>query len=241
VPRHRRTPTGNPAGAGAADLCRAGGAVDLAATRPPRPEINLVILADEPVDTDGPVHVDEPVDTDESIDADDAGEAGKPAGPAASDAPAPRRTGGLGAVFGPTGVRLQDDSIRTLRCGPDLFALIVDSLGVPLDMGRHIRLANTAQRRAIAARDGACVFPGCTLPPNWCDMHHVKEFKLGGEANVNELAPLCRIHHGVTHRDGWHMFVHADGYFWWQTPTGRTFWSQRHGRQRAGPAPPPRE
>ena len=36
------------------------------------------------------------------------------------------------------------------------------------------------------------------------------------------------------------MHVTPDQWFWWETPSGNTFWSQRHGKQRAGPAPPPR-
>jgi hypothetical protein len=109
-----------------AELCRAGGAVDVNSTRPPRPEVTLVVPAEAP---------------DESTEG--------------------------------VGVRLQDGTNRVLRCDPDLFALVVDSLGVPLDMGRHVRLATAAQRRALAARDGGCVFPGCTLPPQWCDAHHL--------------------------------------------------------------------
>jgi hypothetical protein len=34
------------------------------------------------------------------------------------------------------------------------------------------------------------------------------------------------------------MTATVDGWFWWTTPTGDAIWSQRHGTQRAGPAPP---
>ena len=50
---------------------------------------------------------------------------------------------------------------EVLLCDPIITALIADSLGVPLDMGREIRLANRRQRRALAKRDGGCIFPGC--------------------------------------------------------------------------------
>ena len=142
-----------------------------------------------------------------------------------------------GRVHDANGVLLPDGSVRTLCCDPDLFAVIVDSLGVPLDLGRHVRLATTAQRRAIAVRDGGCCFPGCDLPAHWTDCHHIDLWDTGGETNVDRLAPLCRRHHSVTHRKGWHMFATDDAWFWWRTPTGRTFWSQRHGRRRRGPTP----
>jgi hypothetical protein len=162
----------------------------------------------------------------------EAGDAG-PAEPGAERARFAR-------VFDSNGVRLQDGSVRTLCCDPDLVAVVVDSLGVPLDLGRHRRLASTAQRRAIAVRDGGCCFPGCGRPVNWCESHHLDPWEHGGRTDVARLAALCRHHHSVTHRTGWQMHATDDGWFQWITPTGRTFWSQRHGRQRAGPAPPPR-
>jgi hypothetical protein len=117
--------------------------------------------------------------------------------------------------------------------------VIIDSLGVPIDLGRRVRFATTAQRRAIAIRDGGCVFPGCHLPANWCDAHHLDPYQHGGQTNLDRLAGLCRHHHGVTHRNGWQMHATPDGWFWWQTPNHHTFWSQRHGRQRTDPPPPP--
>jgi hypothetical protein len=175
-----------------ADLLRAGGAVELASTRPPRPEVTLVIEADEPST----------------------------------------------ATAGRTGTRVARGTIPTLRCDPDLYALIRDSLGQVLDLGRAVRHATAAQRRALAARDGGCVFPGCTTPPSWTDHHHVKPFGEQGRTDLANLAALCRRHHGITHRKGWTMHATNDGWFWWTTPSGHTFWSQRHGRQRTGPTPP---
>jgi hypothetical protein len=175
-----------------ADLLRAGGAVDLMATRPPRPEVTLVVRADEPDARPTTIN----------------------------------------------GARLQDGTTRTLCCDPDLYAVVVDSLGVPLDLGRHVRLASTAQRRGVAARDGGCVFPGCDAPIAWTDNHHVEHHRNGGATAVENLASLCRRHHGITHRKGWEMHATPGGWFWWRTPTGQTFASQRHGRRRTGPAPP---
>jgi hypothetical protein len=136
------------------------------------------------------------------------------------------------------GVRLQDGTTRTLLCDPELYAIVVDSLGVPLDLGRHVRWATESQRRALAVRDGGCVFPGCDAPARWCDSHHRDDWIQGGRTDLGRLALLCRRHHRISHRTGWHMNVTSDAWFWWTSPTGHTFWSQRHGRQRAGPAPP---
>jgi hypothetical protein len=106
-------------------------------------------------------------------------------------------------------------------------------------MGRNLRLANAAQRRAIFARDGGCVFPGCDQPIAWLDIHHLDPYNQGGRTDVARMCPGCRHHHGVYHRKGWKVHATSDARFWFQTPTGHTFWGQRHGKQHPGPAPPP--
>jgi len=136
------------------------------------------------------------------------------------------------------GVRAPDGFRRMLRCNADLYAIIMSSLGVPLDLGRRVRHATPAQRRAIHARDGRCTFPGCDHPARWCDVHHVEHWEHGGNTNVNQMLLICRHHHRVTHRPGWQLLLH-DGWPYWITPNGHTFWGQRHSRQREGPPPEP--
>jgi len=115
-----------------------------------------------------------------------------------------------------------------LLCDPVITALIVDRLGVPLNMGRQVRLANRRQRRALAKRDGGCIFPGCDCPVGWCDAHHVTWWDNDGPTDIFNLALLCRYHHGVTHRRGWTMTAAGGDWFTWTTPSGDTLHSQRH-------------
>jgi hypothetical protein len=114
-----------------------------------------------------------------------------------------------------------------LFCDANFVALLMSSLGLPLDLGRSVRLATPAQRRALAVRDGGCVFPGCDAPPSWCDAHHVRPYEQLGPTDLPNLALLCRRHHGVTHRHGWQMRAGPDQTFTWVTPTGLTLTSQR--------------
>ncbi len=137
----------------------------------------------------------------------------------------------------PAGVRLQDRTTRHLLCDARLLPVVVDGLGVPLDLGRAVRRATAGQRRAMTKRDGGCVFPGCTSPPSWSEAHHMVEWAAGGDTDVSGMASLCRHHHGVVHRTGWRIRATVDGHFWFGSPSGRTFWGQRHRRQRRGPIP----
>ena len=140
----------------------------------------------------------------------------------------------------PDGSVLPFGRALALLCDPTAIGVVLDDAGVPLDVGRAHRFATPAQRRALAVRDGGCVFPGCDAPVGWCDAHHVTEWDTDhGRTDLANLALLCRHHHGITHRTGWTMTTTPDQWFHWTTPTGHTIDSQRHGRTRHGPAPPP--
>ena len=57
-------------------------------------------------------------------------------------------------------------------------ALATTLLGtrIPLAVGRTARTATPAQRRAMAARDGGCIIPGCQVPAENCQSHHVQDW-----------------------------------------------------------------
>lgn len=141
------------------------------------------------------------------------------------------------SVYDESGQPLNQRAWRTLLCDPDMYTTIVNSLGVPLDMGRKIRFANRVQRRALALRDGGCTFPGCSAPASWTETHHSKHWEHGGKTDVGDLASLCRHHHGVAHRRGWNVTVEADGWTNWTTPEGRQFPGQQHQQQKRPPPP----
>jgi hypothetical protein len=126
-----------------------------------------------------------------------------------------------------------------LACDPVFRPIVINSLGTPLAAGRSVRLATNAQRRALAVRDGGCVFPGCIANDMHCEAHHVIHYRNGGKTDLNNLALLCHHHHSVTHRNSWHMQATDDaGIFKWTTPTGREINSQRHGRRTGTPPLP---
>jgi hypothetical protein len=59
------------------------------------------------------------------------------------------------------------------------------------------------QRRAIAARDGGCVIPGCRVPAGWCEVHHVLEHSRGGPTHTDNGVTLCWFHHRSIDTGGW--------------------------------------
>jgi Domain of unknown function (DUF222)/HNH endonuclease len=94
-------------------------------------------------------------------------------------------------------------------------ALLPPALGgaptQPLEAGRTTRVVSASQRRALAVRDGGCVFPGCDRPLAWCDAHHLRHWLHGGPTDLDNLVLLCRAHHRAVHEGGWRLHRHPAG------------------------------
>jgi hypothetical protein len=102
-------------------------------------------------------------------------------------------------------------TIRQLHCDGDTVATLFGRHGEVLQHGKTQRLATRRQRRALAARDGGCVIPGCTVPPARCQAHHVtpwvSENYLPGRTDLNNLALLCPFHHSTIHTSAWQLVM----------------------------------
>ena len=75
-----------------------------------------------------------------------------------------------------------------------LAALMFDTR-IPLAVGRTSRTATPGQRRALAVRDRGCVIPGCQVPAEACQAHHLTDWAQGGETTIEGLTLLCWSHH----------------------------------------------
>jgi len=130
----------------------------------------------------------------------------------------------------PDGVCLADGTTRVLNCDATLTAVVVNSLGVPLDLGRSVRYFNHNQRRAIMIRDGGCVHPGCEAPPAWARLHHITHHQHGGNTNISNAVSLCQAHHQLIHH-GWSITPNPQTNSYLITsPAGITLQSQRNLR-----------
>ena len=94
---------------------------------------------------------------------------------------------------------------KELVCGKGLAKIIIGQNGEPLYLGRHKRYFTEKQMRALAVRDGGCVWPGCGAPAAWTDGHHVKAWADGGATDVDNGVLLCPYHHHKLHRSGFRL------------------------------------
>jgi hypothetical protein len=108
---------------------------------------------------------------------------------------------GLGTLEG--GGPVETSTARALACDAVLQRVVVDPSAGPLDVGRAHRLVTLPQRRALEARDGGCIIPGCGAPPAICDAHHVEHWVDGGPTDLCNLCLLCPAHHTAVHAGTW--------------------------------------
>ncbi|MFG1825840.1 DUF222 domain-containing protein [Microbispora bryophytorum] len=144
---------------------------------------------------------------------------------------APRPGAALGAVPGAllgtapglllaTGQMLPLASVHRLARTSALVRLVMDAEGQVLDMGRKVRLATPAQRRAVYARYATCWIDGCPLPATMCQIDHADNWSTGGLTDLKLLGPACQFHN----RD---RYQHPDRYTRHQTGTDRWTFTYR--------------
>ena len=108
---------------------------------------------------------------------------------------------GAGAVIGSSdgGTVLAPGTVRRLACDAGIIPVVLGGDGQVLDLGREWRWFTPAQTRVLWLRDGACTIPGCGMPAQWCDAHHLWHFADGGPTDLAYAALLCGYHHHWVH------------------------------------------
>ncbi|HKP60824.1 MAG TPA: DUF222 domain-containing protein [Polyangiales bacterium] len=108
---------------------------------------------------------------------------------------------------------------RRLACDASLVEITENHAGEPLKLGRKRRVVSAALRRALAARDRGCRFPGCTNH-RFVDAHHIVHWIDEGETDPDNLVLLCRRHHRFLHEYGYSV-VRNGSEFEFRRPDGR--------------------
>ncbi|MBG6059062.1 hypothetical protein RCH16_002369 [Cryobacterium sp. MP_M5] len=109
-------------------------------------------------------------------------------------------------------------TVERQLCDTGYIGILFDNTGQPLDVGREQRLFTPAQRTAMGARDGGCVWPECDRPPSWTEAHHLKEWLLeNGYTDLADGVCLCHPHHLLLHNKGW-TIIHDGDQYWLKPP-----------------------
>ncbi|WP_134322399.1 HNH endonuclease signature motif containing protein [Cumulibacter soli] len=133
------------------------------------------------------------------------------------DSRGPRDNGSryVGRVAGGDRITLRE--FRRLADEALLIPVWASKISGVVAYGRSKRIASAGQTHALVARDGGCSHPGCDVPPDWCQRHHVREWWRGGATDVSNLTLLCGAHHRELDSSGWRIDM-RNGLPWWIPP-----------------------
>lgn len=114
------------------------------------------------------------------------------------------RDDGVGFIDGTDGT-VPAFVARQVGCCGGIQLLTFDERGRIIELGSPNRTFSGQQRRAIIARDGEYIIPGCHVRAAWCEIHHVIEYARGGPTHVDNGVPLCWWHHRTIETSGWQI------------------------------------
>ncbi|MDQ0642263.1 HNH endonuclease signature motif containing protein [Microbacterium murale] len=143
------------------------------------------------------------------------------------------------AQIGHTGDLVPLAAALQTGCAGGIQRILFDDHGRIVSIGTSGRIFNALQRRAITARDGGCVIPGCTIPATWCEVHHVQEHADGGPTHTDNGVLLCWFHHRTLHLTEWvirmnHGIPEVRGPAWWDR---HQRWHPTHSPHHRQPIP----
>jgi Domain of unknown function (DUF222) len=120
------------------------------------------------------------------------------------------------------GLAVPPETIRRMLCGGRITPVILGQDGGPINVGRTIRHANRAQRRALGAMYRTCAFAECDVAFDRCEIHHIDWFAHGGPTDLANLLPVCSRHHHLVHEVAGACAMHRTERSPSPGPTGRT-------------------
>ena len=106
---------------------------------------------------------------------------------------------------------ISSKTVERLACDCSVTRILLGSDSMVIDVGRAKRVISGPQRKALNARDGGCVWPGCDRPASWTSGHHLVHWIHGGGGDLKDLALLCHRHHWMVHEGNWQIMRGDDG------------------------------
>jgi 5-methylcytosine-specific restriction protein A len=96
-------------------------------------------------------------------------------------------------------------AVKQFICTGGAQTVLMSGSGRILRLWSAERCFTPTQRRAISARDGGCIVPGCSVPARWCEIHHVVPDRDDGPTETDNGVLLCWFHHRTIETAGWQV------------------------------------
>lgn len=91
----------------------------------------------------------------------------------------------LARLFGGR-IRIAQPTMERLACDAAITPYAFHG-STPLAVGSSTDVIPARLRAGVVLRDGGCRFPGCTAPPQWVDVHHLRWRSRGGATSEDNL------------------------------------------------------
>ena len=119
------------------------------------------------------------------------------------------------------GTPLPVETVRRLACDAEVLPAVLNGRGEVTDLGRSSRTVTRPQRRRLRAMHRTCIRPGCAVPFERCEIHHVRHWTAQrGPTDIANLVPLCSRDHHLVHEGGWTLTMTPDRIATWTRPDG---------------------
>ena len=99
--------------------------------------------------------------------------------------------------------------------------MLVDRVKGPVELLRTQRLASEKQRIMAIGEQPTCAWDSCLCGADYAQIHHITEWRNGGETNPENLTPLCEYHNAINGLPGRGRIVRENGGIKWQPPGPR--------------------
>ncbi len=116
--------------------------------------------------------------------------------------------GGLAELVGAGPI--PQSSLERLTCNSAISAVLFAGGVKPVYEARTQRAPSVAQRRALIARDGACI--GCGADPRDCEAHHIVPWRQCKQTQIDNLVLVCWACHDRIHQFHWQVIQRNDRY-----------------------------
>ena len=146
----------------------------------------------------------------------------RPSPPSSTSPSSPTRSPPRSSAKPNTAPRCSAATALRWCCDAGISRVLTAPPSTPIDLGHTARLPNRAQRRALAARDRGCTFPGCDRPPGWTSAHHLIHWIHGGPTSLWNQTLLCTFHHHRVHEGRFNVERLPNGELRFTRPDGTT-------------------
>ena len=99
--------------------------------------------------------------------------------------------------------------------------MLVDRVKGPVELHRTQRLASDKQRTMAIGEQPTCAWENCLCGADYAQIHHITEWRNGGDTNPENLTPLCEYHNAINGLPGRGRIVRENGRIKWQPPGPR--------------------